>query len=131
MAFPLVPASLAFRADGTPYSPAYDDVYHSSVGGPAQAAHVFLGGNGLPARWPGLTRFTILETGFGLGTNFLATWRAWRDDPSRPAKLHYVAIEKHPFSVEDLARLHARHPGLAALAAELCAACAGPPTLEW
>ena len=122
MAFPLVPASLAFRADGTPYSPAYDDVYHSSVGGPAQAAHVFLGGNGLPARWPGLTRFTILETGFGLGTNFLATWRAWRDDPSRPAKLHYVAIEKHPFSVEDLARLHARHPGLAALAAELCAA---------
>ena len=43
----LSPASLAFR-DGTPYSAAYGDVYHSAAGGPAQARHVFLGGNSLP-----------------------------------------------------------------------------------
>lgn len=116
----LVPATLAYTADGTPFSGAYDDVYHSAEGGPAQAAHVFLGGNGLPGRWRGRSRFTILETGFGLGLNFLATWAALRDDPARPARLHYVAIEKHPFSATDLAGLHARHPQFAALSTELC-----------
>jgi tRNA 5-methylaminomethyl-2-thiouridine biosynthesis bifunctional protein len=121
MAHPLVPAALAFTPDGTPYSAAFDDIYHSAEGGPAQAVHVFLGGNGLPARWRGRPRFTILETGFGLGLNFLATWAALREDPARPAKLHYVAIEKHPFSAADLAQLHARHPQFAALSRELCA----------
>ncbi len=119
---PLVPATLALSADGTPWSAAYDDVYHSSEGGPAQARHVFLGGNGLPARWDKLARFTILETGFGLGLNFLATWQAWREDPARPARLHYAAIEKHPFSAADLAQLHARHPALESFWAQLHAA---------
>jgi tRNA 5-methylaminomethyl-2-thiouridine biosynthesis bifunctional protein len=74
----LTPARLAFAADGTPYSEAYGDVYHAAQGGAAQARHVFLGGNGLPARWAGARRFTVLETGFGLGLSFLATWQAWR-----------------------------------------------------
>jgi tRNA U34 5-methylaminomethyl-2-thiouridine-forming methyltransferase MnmC len=30
-------------------------------------------------------RFVILETGFGLGLNFLATWQAWRAAPALPA----------------------------------------------
>ena len=64
---PLVPAVLAFAADGTPYSAAFGDVYHSAEGGPAQARHVFLRGNGLPERWRGRRAFTILETGFGFG----------------------------------------------------------------
>ena len=37
----LVPARLAFQ-EGTPYSEAFGDVYHSAAGGPAQARHVFL-----------------------------------------------------------------------------------------
>ena len=119
MKAPLVPAHLAFTADGTPYSASFDDVYHSQAGGLAQAQHVFLGGNDLPARWRGRARFTILETGFGLGLNFLATRAAWRHDPGRPAKLHFVSIEKHPFSVADLAHLHARYPELGELSAEL------------
>ncbi len=119
---PLVPATLAFTAEGTPYSAAFDDVYHSSQGGPAQARHVFLGGNGLPERWRARRRFTILETGFGMGLNFLATWSAWREDPGRPAKLHFVSIEKHPFSAADLVRLHARTPEFSERAAELAAA---------
>ena len=122
MPAPLVPATLAFAADGTPYSAAFDDVYHSSAGGPAQARHVFLDGNGLPTRWRGLDRFTILETGFGLGLNFLTTWTAWQDDPERAAKLHYVSIEKHPFETPDLVRLHAPHVAFATQSAELRAA---------
>jgi tRNA 5-methylaminomethyl-2-thiouridine biosynthesis bifunctional protein len=115
----LVPARLAFAADGTPYSEAYGDVYHSAEGGAAQAHHVFLGGNGLPGRWGGARRFTIFETGFGFGLSFLATWHAWREDAQRCARLHFVSVEKHPFSAQDLAVLHAPHAEFAPLAEEL------------
>jgi tRNA 5-methylaminomethyl-2-thiouridine biosynthesis bifunctional protein len=118
---PLVPATLAFT-DGVPFAAAYGDVYHSADGGLEQARHVFLGGNRLPQRWRDQSRFTIVETGFGLGLNFLATWQAWRADPARAQRLHYVAIEKHPFHAADLARLHAQWPELAALSEQLRAA---------
>ena len=119
---PVVPARLAFAANGTPYSHEYQDVYHSAEGGPEQARHVFLAGNGLPQRWHGRRIFTILETGFGFGLNFLATWQAWREDTRRCGRLHFVSIEKHPFVRRDLEQLHARYPEYAALAAELHAA---------
>jgi tRNA 5-methylaminomethyl-2-thiouridine biosynthesis bifunctional protein len=96
-------ARLERSADGTPFSPEFQDVYHSSHGGLQQARHVFLGGNDLPARWRGRDSFVIVETGFGLGVNFLAAWDAWRADPSRPRRLHFVSVESHPFSREDLA----------------------------
>lgn len=104
----VVPAKLDFR-DGTPYSAAYGDLYHSASGGPAQARHVFLAGNGLPERWRGRERFVVLETGFGAGLNFLATWRAWREDPQRCRRLHFVSVEKHPFELADLRRIHERY----------------------
>ena len=114
----IVPAGLDLR-DETPYSRTFGDVYHSAGGGIAQAEHVFLKGNGLPARWARRERFVILETGFGFGLNFLATWRAWKDDPARCRRLHFVSIEKHPFTLEDLRALHARYPDLAPEAREL------------
>lgn len=114
----LVPARLAFQ-DGTPYSEAYGDVYHSAAGGLEQAEPVFLKGNSLPERWAGRGRFVILETGFGFGLNFLATWQAWRRDPARCARLHFVSIEKHPFSLQDLRTLHERYPRVKREAAEL------------
>lgn len=115
----IVPARLAFAADGTPWSDTFGDVYHSADGGAGQAHHVFLAGNGLPERWSGRHRFVVLETGFGLGLNFLATWAAWRGDPRRCARLHFVSCELHPFRAEDLALLHARWPEFAPLAREL------------
>jgi tRNA 5-methylaminomethyl-2-thiouridine biosynthesis bifunctional protein len=115
----LIPATLKLQ-DGVPYADAYGDVYHSADGGLEQARHVFLAGNGLPERWRLRRSFTILETGFGLGLNFLATWQAWRDDPRRSAQLHYVAVEKHPFAAPDLQTLHALWPQLQPLSAQLC-----------
>ncbi|HYE71387.1 MAG TPA: tRNA (5-methylaminomethyl-2-thiouridine)(34)-methyltransferase MnmD, partial [Aquabacterium sp.] len=103
---PVAPGRLAFDEDGTPCSPDYGDVYHPRAGAWAQAEHVFLRGNGLPERWCGQRRFTVLETGFGLGNNFLATWQAWRVSPRRPARLDFVSIEKHPLSRDDLAHAH-------------------------
>jgi tRNA 5-methylaminomethyl-2-thiouridine biosynthesis bifunctional protein len=71
---------------------------------------VFLGGNGLPQRWAGTRVFTVVETGFGLGLNFLETWQAWRADPARPQRLNFVSVEKHPFTRNCLAALQARYP---------------------
>jgi tRNA 5-methylaminomethyl-2-thiouridine biosynthesis bifunctional protein len=104
------PATLAFDASGTPFSEKFADVYHSAQSGPDQARHVFLHGNDLPARWSGRRAFTIVETGFGIGLNFLATWAAWRVDSRRCERLHFVSVERHPFVRDDLAALHARHP---------------------
>lgn len=113
------PAVLAFTEHGTPYSANYDDIYHASAGGLAQARHVFLAGNGLPQRWQGRERFVILETGFGQGLNFLATWAAWKADEQRCGWLHFLSVEKHPFRREDLARLHTHYPELSPLAHQL------------
>ena len=73
---PIVAATVDFSDPAAARAPAFDDIYHPKNGAFAQAAQVFLAGNGLPARWRGRARFTILETGFGLGNNFLATWAA-------------------------------------------------------
>ncbi|HEY1995595.1 bifunctional tRNA (5-methylaminomethyl-2-thiouridine)(34)-methyltransferase MnmD/FAD-dependent 5-carboxymethylaminomethyl-2-thiouridine(34) oxidoreductase MnmC [Paraburkholderia sp.] len=107
MTDPLIPATLAFRDNGTPFSPRYDDIYHSAVGGLAQAQYVFLQGNGLPGRWQGRRVFTVLETGFGMGINFLMTWALWRQDPARCERLHFVSTEKHPFTRSDLLKAYA------------------------
>jgi len=113
---PIVAATLAFGDDGVPRAPEFGDVYHAAAGAIEQARHVFLAGNGLlgdAPRWAGRESFTILETGFGLGNNFLAAWSAWRDDPRRSTRLDFVSIEKHPPTREDLARVHAGGSGQA------------------
>ena len=103
-------STLVLNADGVPYSEAFGDVYHSADGGPAQARHVFLAGNDLPARWRGRHSYTILETGFGLGLNFLETWRALEEDRQSSVRLHFISVEKHPFDRHSLAMAHARWP---------------------
>lgn len=118
----LRPARLFFSSTGVPYSEIYGDYYHSAEGGPGQARHVFLRGNRLPERWQGKDSFVILETGFGTGLNFLATWAAWRDDPQACRRLHYISVEKHPFTANDLAVLHQAWPEFAEPAAQLRAA---------
>jgi tRNA 5-methylaminomethyl-2-thiouridine biosynthesis bifunctional protein len=119
VADPLAPASLVFTKGGIPFSETFGDVYHSADGGPGQAAFVFLAGNGLPERWRGRERFTVLETGFGAGLNFLATWDAWRRDEARPALLHFISVEKFPLGRTDLERLHRSWPELAPCSALL------------
>lgn len=119
---PLIPAVWRENVAGVPCSDLFGDVYHGAAGPLAQARQVFLRGNGLPERWRGRAAFTICETGFGLGQNFLAAWQAWRDDPRRSTRLHYLAFEAHPFAVEDLRRAWDRLPAeLQGLVDELAA----------
>ncbi|MDP2029802.1 MAG: bifunctional tRNA (5-methylaminomethyl-2-thiouridine)(34)-methyltransferase MnmD/FAD-dependent 5-carboxymethylaminomethyl-2-thiouridine(34) oxidoreductase MnmC [Thiobacillus sp.] len=114
----IVPATLEFK-EGVPYSTPYGDIYHAAAGGEGQARHVFLQGCGLPQAWVQQPSFVMLETGFGTGLNFLLTWAAWRADPARSARLHFLSVEMHPFQADDLARLHAQWPELSDLSREL------------
>ena len=56
-----------------------------------RARQAFVTGNALAQRWAGRSDFTIADLGFEHGLSFLVTWQAWRDDGSRPARLHHVA----------------------------------------
>ena len=118
---PVREARIDFSEPGLPRSPEFGDIYHPRTGALLQAEHVFLHGSGLPQRWRGRSSFVILETGFGLGNNFLATWQAWRHDPERSDRLWFISVDKHPPRRDDLARIHRDSP-LADLATELLAA---------
>ncbi|AVS88433.1 FAD-dependent cmnm(5)s(2)U34 oxidoreductase, partial [Paracidovorax avenae] len=104
--------------DGTPFNPRFGDRYHSHTG-LAQALEVFLHGCGLPQAWAGQPMWRVLETGFGCGLNFLATWAAWRADAARPRLLHFVSCEAFPVSADDLLRSMQGHAGLEPLARAL------------
>jgi tRNA 5-methylaminomethyl-2-thiouridine biosynthesis bifunctional protein len=118
---PLQPARIDFSDAAAPRALDFDDVYHARGGALAQARHVFLAGNGLPQRWAGRDHFVVLETGFGLGHNFLATWAAWRDDGARCGHLWFLSLDKHPPRLDDLRRAHA-HSAEPELARQLVAA---------
>ncbi|MFZ4286565.1 FAD-dependent 5-carboxymethylaminomethyl-2-thiouridine(34) oxidoreductase MnmC [Variovorax sp. HJSM1_2] len=80
----------------------------------AESADALLQGCGLPVAWRGQPRWCVLETSFGAGLNFLATWDAWRRDPARPRVLHFVAIAAGPVNFD-----HVQHPLATQLAAQL------------
>lgn len=110
---PLVPSSLT------------NDAVHAD-GALMRAHDLFLAGTRATRRWSGKECFTVLDVGFGTGANFLATWKAWQDDPAAPRLLHYLAVEPHPFRLSDLAQVHAGWPELALLSAQLRAAWPPP-----
>ncbi len=126
---PLIPAQPELNQRGVPVSASFGDVYHPQWGALEQARRVFLHGNDLPRRWRGKASFTVCETGFGLGHNFLALWLAWRQDPHRSRRLHMVSFELHPFASHHMQAFWKESLSAAeqALASELLAAW--PPLL--
>ena len=127
---------VAWTADGTPRSTLFDDVYrsrgfHGMDRGLLQARHVFLQGcrlwspDGAALAWQGHRQWHVLETGFGLGLSFLATWQAWRQDPQRPQRLFFSSIEAWPVAAQDIVRSVQAWPELQPLADELARAWKG------
>lgn len=113
---------LDWRADGAPVARAHDDVYFSAQDGLAETQAVFLAGCRLPEAWSGREAFTVAETGFGTGLNFLALWQMWQAHaPSETAWLHFVSFEGFPLQAEDAARALAAWPGLSELSGQLLA----------
>lgn len=95
------PARWQSDDSGRIYAPDFGDVYASRSGAWGQAEAVFINGCELGSRWQTAHCVRLIETGFGLGVNFLATWASLLESGSR-ARLHYVSIEKHPFTASDL-----------------------------
>lgn len=117
------PADLDWR-DGLPWSRQFGDIYFSVDDGLAEKRYVFLDGNRLPERFRALpphAHFTIAETGFGTGLNFLATWQLWEQTRPEGAWLHFVSLELHPLRPDDLSRALALWPELSAFARPLLA----------
>jgi tRNA 5-methylaminomethyl-2-thiouridine biosynthesis bifunctional protein len=115
--------TVVWDAQGTPRSARFGDIYRNQgrvgLGGLPQCRHVFLQGCGLQgpqALWRNRPHWTVLETGFGLGLNFLATWAAWRADPQRSRLLHFLSVEAYPVSAADIVRSAAPWPELQPLA---------------
>ncbi|BBM02746.1 hypothetical protein [Microbulbifer sp. GL-2] len=100
-------ADIEWREDGQPLSRAYDDIYFSTASGLEETRYVFLQQNSLTERWAELAEnsiFTIGETGFGTGLNFLATWELWQKTAPMSARLHFISVEKFPLQSQDLSR---------------------------
>lgn len=115
-------AALIWDDKGQPISSQFDDVYFSKNSGINETRFVFLQHNQLPGRWqtlPANAVFTIAETGFGTGLNFLAAWQMWRDHAPAHASLHFISVEKFPLNPTDLARALQLWPELSDLSAEL------------
>jgi tRNA 5-methylaminomethyl-2-thiouridine biosynthesis bifunctional protein len=104
--------------NGPPFSLQFGDRHHSE-NSLAQAQGMLLAGCNLPNAWAKAPQWCVLETGIGLGLNFLNTWAAWQDDPDRPALMHYVATEARPVGADDILRTATAQPRLLALAHEL------------
>lgn len=108
---------LEWRDGGVPVSTRFDDPYFSLAGGLAETRHVFLEGNGLPARLrPG---FHVAELGFGTGLNCLALAQV----ATMPVAM--TSFEGWPMSLPQLEQAHAAFPDLSDLAAQLRAGWGG------
>ncbi|QIL88826.1 bifunctional tRNA (5-methylaminomethyl-2-thiouridine)(34)-methyltransferase MnmD/FAD-dependent 5-carboxymethylaminomethyl-2-thiouridine(34) oxidoreductase MnmC [Microbulbifer sp. SH-1] len=121
---PVILAQLEWKEDGQPVSSAFDDIYFSTASGLEETRHVFLKHNHLSERWANLAdnaTFSIGETGFGTGLNFLAAWQLWRQTAPATAQLHFVSVEKFPLAPHDLRRALALWPELRELSEQLIA----------
>ena len=100
-ALSIQPARLQLGDEGKLFAPLYGDVCASRRDAWVQAQSVFFDGCELASRWQNSRSIRVLEMGFGLGINFLTTWASIKASNST-ARLQYVAIEKHPFTSQDL-----------------------------
>ncbi|MEK9753022.1 MAG: bifunctional tRNA (5-methylaminomethyl-2-thiouridine)(34)-methyltransferase MnmD/FAD-dependent 5-carboxymethylaminomethyl-2-thiouridine(34) oxidoreductase MnmC [Rhodospirillaceae bacterium] len=114
-------ADVTWREDGYPFSARFGDVYFSGDG-IAETNHVFLDGIGAPDVWRGARNFTIAETGFGTGLNFLSAWALWRETAPAGARLDFVSVEGFPLDEDTMVRAHRSLGALRPLADALRAA---------
>lgn len=105
--------------DATPVSARFDDPYFSLQDGLAEARHVFLAGNGLPARFR--NGFRIAELGFGTGLNLVATVLAWQA-AGIPGRFRFTSFEAFPMPAADMEAALAAFPEALAAAGPLLAA---------
>lgn len=106
----------------TPKSRDFGDIYFNRHKGLAESQYVFIEQNRLIDRFKakqGRTPFTILETGFGTGLNFLLTWATFEKYAPSAQRLHFISTEKYPLNSKDLSYALKAFPSLQSLADQL------------
>ncbi|WP_251359626.1 tRNA (5-methylaminomethyl-2-thiouridine)(34)-methyltransferase MnmD [Kangiella sp. TOML190] len=89
-----------------PYSTAFDDIYFNTHNGIEESEYVFLQGNQLEERFSKQPKqFTIFETGFGSGLNFLLSASLW-EQTNPNGKLDYYSVEQFPIKPDDLSKIY-------------------------
>ena len=97
------PSPIEWRG-AVPVARRWGDPFFSLHDGASEARHVFLAGNGLPARLrPG---FHVGELGFGTGLNALVLAEAW----TGPGRIAMTSFELAPMGRDDMARALAAFP---------------------
>jgi len=110
-----------------PVSRRFADPFYSLENGLEETRHVFLAGNGLPARFaPG---FHIAELGFGTGLNLVAAALAW-EAAGMPGALGFTSFEAFPLAGDDIRAALAAFPEAAPLADAIAAALEGDGRIE-
>jgi len=88
-----------------PYSNLFVDIYYSTTNGYQESNYNFQHQTSLQSRWKKLKRqqtYTIIETGFGTGLNFFATWKNWQTNATADNHLYYISTELHPLKSEQI-----------------------------
>lgn len=113
-----------------PFSIQFNDVYfnidpENPHAGMEETDYVFIDKNRLIERWKSRSQnvFTIAETGFGTGLNFLRTWQHWLEYyslfPNQNCRLHFISTEKFPLNKNELAQALHLWPQLSELSQRL------------
>lgn len=88
--------------DGVLYSDKFDDTYFSRSSPFDESSHVFI--SLMDEIWDRQGSFIVGELGFGVGLNFINLAKKFSKTDK---KLHYVSIEKYPFSRLELKEIWA------------------------
>ncbi|MCG6200582.1 bifunctional tRNA (5-methylaminomethyl-2-thiouridine)(34)-methyltransferase MnmD/FAD-dependent 5-carboxymethylaminomethyl-2-thiouridine(34) oxidoreductase MnmC [Psychromonas antarctica] len=112
-------AKINWSDQSEPFSQLFQDVYFNTEQGLNESLYVFIQGNNLAQRWLDCSEplFTVAETGFGTGLNFLITCLEFQAfQKSHPAaqlqRLHFSSFEKFPLNKQDLQSALNRWPVL-------------------
>ena len=119
------PARVDWSGD-QPRSRRFDDIYHAADG-MAEVERAFIAPQRLTERMSTCgDTFTVGELGFGTGLNFAVIAQRFANCAPASARLHFISVERHPFSQRDFAEIARRRAALS-IYAEL--ARAYPPLI--
>ncbi|MGL1958128.1 MAG: bifunctional tRNA (5-methylaminomethyl-2-thiouridine)(34)-methyltransferase MnmD/FAD-dependent 5-carboxymethylaminomethyl-2-thiouridine(34) oxidoreductase MnmC [Colwellia sp.] len=120
---------LTFKDDGSPFSKQFNDIYFDTSAGFEQSDFVFIKSNHIEQRIKQSQQvFTVFETGFGTGLNFLLTLQAYKKilnqnksnkNAQSIAPLHFISVEKYPLTQNQLIKTLSILPKLAEFSALL------------
>lgn len=122
----LSPAKIHWDPQGQPFSENFSDVYFNTDSGIDESRFVYINPSRLQERWQQHQgSFTLVETGFGTGLNFILTWLEWiefqqnqkensqpNNDQQTSNHLHFISIEKFPLTKQEISRALSLFPQL-------------------